>query len=183
MTLEEAIEYVRESFASYNRESSSLKTLQRSLFEDSTACSVTLPRAGTMRSGSLCVLPTLEHRTCESGCLSWPTPTVCGNHNSKGASKRSGDGLSTASKRWATPTVNGASTNSSAPPSQRKRRCKGVAVEAGASRELPLNPAWVDCLMGFPEGWTDPGPQHKAKPNTSGNRRVSRRARADESND
>jgi len=100
---------------------------------------------------------------------------------SQGASKKSGDGLATAAKHWATPTVNGASTNSSAPPSQRKRRCKGTAVEAGASRELPLNPAWVECLMGFPEGWTAAGPQRKAKPSTRGNRRASRKARADES--
>ena len=128
-----------------------VKTSQRLLFADSIACSVTLPRAGTMRSGFLCALPMLERRICESDCSSWPTPTVCGNYNSKGASKKSGDGLATAAKHWATPTVNGASTNNSAPPSQRKRRCKGTAVEAGANRELPLNPAWVECLMGFPE--------------------------------
>ena len=33
----------------------------------------------------------------------WPTPTVCGNHNRKGASKTSGDGLATAVAMWPTP--------------------------------------------------------------------------------
>jgi hypothetical protein len=33
----------------------------------------------------------------------WATPNVCGNHNRKGASKTSGDGLSTQVKNWATP--------------------------------------------------------------------------------
>ena len=33
----------------------------------------------------------------------WPTPSVCGNHNRKGMSATSGDGLSTAVKNWATP--------------------------------------------------------------------------------
>jgi hypothetical protein len=39
----------------------------------------------------------------ESGL--WPTPTVCGNYNRKGASKTSGDGLATAVAKWPTPTV------------------------------------------------------------------------------
>lgn len=39
----------------------------------------------------------------ESGL--WPTPTVCGNYNRKGASKNSGDGLATAVKKWPTPTA------------------------------------------------------------------------------
>jgi len=33
----------------------------------------------------------------------WATPNICGNHNRKGASKTSGDGLSTQVKNWATP--------------------------------------------------------------------------------
>jgi hypothetical protein len=36
----------------------------------------------------------------------WPTPTVCGNYNRKGASKTSGDGLATAVKKWPTPLAN-----------------------------------------------------------------------------
>ena len=47
----------------------------------------------------------------------WPTPTVCGNYNKTGASKKSGNGLATA--------VGG-----------------------------PLNPNWVEWLMGWPIGHT-----------------------------
>ena len=35
----------------------------------------------------------------------WPTPTVCGNHNRKGASPDSGDGLATAVRNYPTPTT------------------------------------------------------------------------------
>ena len=35
----------------------------------------------------------------------WPTPSVMGNYNRKGASKHSGDGLATAVKSWPTPRV------------------------------------------------------------------------------
>ena len=44
-----------------------------------------------------------EHLTRENESSSWATPNVCGNHNRKGASKTSGDGLSTQAKNWATP--------------------------------------------------------------------------------
>jgi hypothetical protein len=36
----------------------------------------------------------------------WPTPTVNGNHNQKGLSEKSGDGLATAVKLWPTPHAN-----------------------------------------------------------------------------
>ena len=47
----------------------------------------------------------LAHLTNASESLSWATPNICGNHNRKGASKTSGDGLSTQVKNWSTPTV------------------------------------------------------------------------------
>ncbi len=37
----------------------------------------------------------------------WPTPTVCGNHNRKGASASSGDGLATQVKLFPTPVADG----------------------------------------------------------------------------
>jgi DNA (cytosine-5)-methyltransferase 1 len=61
----------------------------------------------------------------------WPTPTVNGNHNRKGSSKESGDGLATAVK-----SVGGTSTQ-----------------QIG-----PLNPPWVAWLMGWPIGWTESKP-------------------------
>ena len=66
--------------------------------------SKTWPRAGTMRDGKLYQLPRWEHRISETDSGLWPTPTVHGNYNRKGASKTSGDGLATAVKLWPTPT-------------------------------------------------------------------------------
>ena len=42
----------------------------------------------------------------------WPTPTVHGNYNRKGVSKKSGDGLATAVKLWPTPTQDSATSRS-----------------------------------------------------------------------
>jgi hypothetical protein len=47
---------------------------------------------------------TSERRTCDGECSLWPTSTVCGNHNRKGASKNSGTGLATAAL-YPTPTA------------------------------------------------------------------------------
>ena len=134
----------RESLASFDRATLSWRTSQRCLSGDWTPFSGRLPSSGMMRSGQLYELPTLAPRTDESDCLSWPTPTVCGNYNRKGASPTSGDGLDT-------------------------------AVKACGSQGR-LNPEWVECLMGFPIGWTD-GLPTEAKPNKSGSHR-GRSARA-----
>ena len=61
---------------------------------------------------------------CLAALVKWPTPTVCGNHNRKGCSPTSGDGLAVAVS---------------------KEECSGG----------PLNPTWVEWLMGWPIGWTD----------------------------
>ena len=76
----------------------------------------------------------------------WPTPSVNGNHNRRGLSEHSGDGLATAVKLWPTP----------------HRNCSNGAGEHGDGGKNiqtavngTLNPAWVECLQGFPLGWTD----------------------------
>lgn len=93
--------------------------------------------------------PALEPASerCE-GSL-WPTPSVHGNYNRRGLSESSGDGLATAVKLWATPS---------------SADCKG-SHGGGQGRSLrtdiyntgggQLSPAWVECLMNFPLGWTD----------------------------
>jgi hypothetical protein len=78
-----------------------------------------------------------------------PTPTVGGNYNRKGLSPQSGDGLATAVKRMPTPTVQDAKNNGA--PSQMERNTKPLNAEVGG----PLNPTWVEWLMGWPIGWTD----------------------------
>lgn len=79
----------------------------------------------------------------------WPTPTVCGNYNRKGASATSNDGLATAVKKWPTSTAQDAKNNGA--PSQLERNTKPLNAEVGG----PLNPPWVEWLMGWPLGWTD----------------------------
>lgn len=83
-------------FAKYDHEASLWKTAQLSLFVDSDEFSETWPRWGLMLDGVSYLLPTAVHSICESESGLWPTPTVCGNHNRKGASPTSGDGLATA---------------------------------------------------------------------------------------
>jgi len=91
-----------------------------------------------------------------SARTTWPTPTVCGNHNRKGASPTSGDGLATAVKKWPTPTAvtntGGAALCKWGGSGSREMLKKIVTPEElnGA-----LNPTWVEWLMGWPLGWTD----------------------------
>lgn len=94
-----------------------------------------------MRDGACTALETLALRTGESEFLSWPTPRSSPNEN-----------------RTTKPT-----------PSQEMGR-HGLYLAGEVNRHEPdapyrqgeggnLNPVWVGCLMGFPMGWTDVGPQ------------------------
>lgn len=110
----------------------------------------------------------------------WPTPSVCGNYNRKGASKTSGDGLATAvNKLWPTPCANKISGYRSEGygkclpqavneqikegklwPTPREFMYKDSVIDRGKSNigEVvggPLNPDWVEILMGLPIGYTD----------------------------
>lgn len=84
-------------FARLSPDGSEWRTPQCSLLEDSESFSETWPRSGSMRSGTCYPRPTLAPSICVSGSGSLlPTPTVCGNYNARGASKKAGDGLATA---------------------------------------------------------------------------------------
>ncbi|MFH1485981.1 MAG: DNA cytosine methyltransferase [Chloroflexota bacterium] len=86
----------------------------------------------------------------------WPTPTVHGNYNRRGASESSGDGLATAVKMYPTPTA-------------RDYKGEGFPGQLGTVAKMwrtpsatvvdqvggQLNPEFVGWLMGFPIGWTD----------------------------
>jgi hypothetical protein len=86
----------------------------------------------------------------------WPTPTIKGNHNKKGLSAKSEDGLATAVKMWPTPTSRDWKDGSA-------QACRNVPSNGLLGREVfrdgtssggSLNPAWVEFLMGLPTGWT-----------------------------
>jgi hypothetical protein len=116
-----------------------------------------------------------------------PTPTVCGNYNRKGSSKTSGDGLATFVAKWPTPTksdgtggpgcsgrMGGANlrtavktyptptrqdAKNNGSPSQQERNTKPLNAEVGG----PLNPEWVEWLMGWPIGHTELASSETAK--------------------
>ena len=167
--------------AKFDPDSCSWKTAQCSFLEDSTECLETLPRSGMTRDGLLWELPMLERRTSETDSGFWPTPTVNGNYNKKGLSPTSGDGLATAvmKRMWPTPTMQGLNGGSNSRSAAMKRgywptpqasdnRNRGTKetpaiarrMEAGKQVMLsmcmdgPLNPNWVEWLMGWPIGHT-----------------------------
>lgn len=82
----------------------------------------------------------------------WPTPTVCGNHNRKGASATSGDGLATAVNMWPTPQASDISARKAS--AAWKGDDLPLRVHA-AGTPGALNPMWVEWLMGWPIGHTD----------------------------
>lgn len=89
-----------------------------------------------------------SNRGLAASAAMWPTPTVCGNYNRKGASKTSGDGLATAVAKWRTPnTVDSKGGTRKAGTDSQVQLCHQV----GGS----LNPEWVEWLMNWPIGWTD----------------------------
>jgi len=96
----------------------------------------------------------------------WPTPTVCGNHNRKGASATSGDGLATAVRTWPTPIARDCRTVRGG---ARMKNSLGteplitqVAIAEGRT-DGALNPQWVEWLMGWPIGHTDLKPSATAR--------------------
>jgi len=119
----------------FDRVMFSWKTAHCLFQEDLPWSSVILPTWGMMRAGECWERNTLGLPTNDTDSGLWPTPTVTGNYNRKGASKNSGDGLATAVKNRPTPTCHDR---------------KGKMVVGGT-----LNPLWVEWLMGWPVGWTD----------------------------
>jgi hypothetical protein len=85
-----------------------------------------------------------------SARTTWPTPTVCGNYNRKGASATSGDGLATAVLKVATPTARDWPSGKASQATHDKNS-RPLSEQIGGS----LNPTWVEWLMGWPLGWTD----------------------------
>jgi len=135
----------RESFAKYDPTTHSLKTVQCSLLEDSTAYSVTLPRWGSMQSGELSERTTSAHLIGGTGSGSWlATPTATANQLFPSMMKHPG------CRAWIpTPTAHNAKEDGY--PSEHNRNTPTLAAQAGGK----LNPTWVEWLMGWPLGWTD----------------------------
>lgn len=142
---------------------SSWKTAQHSLLGGWVEFSQTWPRWGLMRNGECWERPTLAHRTNGSASGSWPTPTVCGNYNRKGASATSGDGLATAVNQRTWPTATATSYkgwsrnhNRAHTDDRLDYTVEREAYQLGQQTPpMRLNPDWVEWLMGWPIGHTD----------------------------
>lgn len=96
----------------------------------------------------------------------WPTPTVHGNYNRKGASEKSGDGLATAVMRWPTPNAGDYRAGMSNAPNREQSslpRTVGIVEGVSSGRRGGLNPTWVEWLMGWPLRWTASEPLETAK--------------------
>ena len=81
----------------------------------------------------------------------FPTPSVCGNHNRKGASETSGDGLATIVNRYPTPSAN---EDAAGTPNGKMQKMLGNCEVVRNSGTGTLNPEWVELLMGWCPGWT-----------------------------
>lgn len=131
-----------ESSVRYSLGLSSWKTHLCLWEEDLPWCSVTLPKWGMTRSGSVYQHPTAERPTSVTGyglwrAKSWPTPVAS---MSKGSSPAS-------------------LTRKSGADRSNDRLDHAVMASDGGQ----LNPTWVEWLMGWPIGWTDLKPLEMAK--------------------
>ena len=145
----------RVSLAKYDPASSSWKMSQTLLFEDSDASLGTFARSGTMRSGKLYQRKTPVRRISESDSSSsqrFATPARKGNQLAPSMlAKHPG----CAAILWPTPR-----TQITRPVLIRTggHRCNLEEVMGERHPDTvggTLNPAWVEWLMGFPEGWLD----------------------------
>jgi hypothetical protein len=147
--------------AKFDQDSYSWKTAQCSFIEESGESLVTFPVSGMTRNGLLWELPMLAHRTSATERGLWRTPDTGGGGMQKQLSqgkthRASGHSIQIRlqdqvnnPKLWPTPV-------------QRMYKDKGYPSEYGrneiplaAQVGGPLNPDWVEWLMGWPIGWTD----------------------------
>nr|WP_230678866.1 hypothetical protein [Hymenobacter properus] len=92
-----------------------------------------------------------------------PTPTVNGNNNRRGSSKKAGDGLTTAARNMLpTPCAQDAK-NATCPASQATRDTLPGEIHRQTGGGL-LNPRFVAQMMGFPPDWCEL-PQTKERQN------------------
>jgi hypothetical protein len=147
--------------AKFDPDSYSWKTAQCSFIEESGECLETFPVSGMTRNGLLWVHTTLGRRTkgIERGL--WRTPDTGGggtsgllkqgqNHRKNGQpiQIRLVDQVNNP-RLWPTPVSR--MHKDRGYPSEYGRNEIPLAAQVGG----PLNPEWVEWLMGWPPGWTD----------------------------
>lgn len=144
-------------YASFDLPTSFWKTAQGSLFADTQQLlPLAWPTWATWGPTGCWARPTAELPTAESDSGLWPTPVADDTGSRKAKYAQGGTPLSLAVKLYPTPTAG-------------NDKSGGYLAEWGGSgarktmSELvppeemfgPLNPEWVEWLMGWPIGWTD----------------------------
>lgn len=148
-------------FAQYDRSTHSLKTAQRLLFADSTECSVTLPRSGSMRNGRLFQRPMSERRIGANASgfsriadASARFGLACSAAMSSITISLVNTAAQTAKAKGLIPTLTASDWKTASKPGQRRGQLTDPAmgvIPAGGK----LNPAFAEWLMGWPIGWTE----------------------------
>lgn len=134
----------RASFASFDRATSSWKTSQILLFEDSTSSSVIWPLAGTMRNGQAFERLTLELPTNRVGVSSsWPTPCTT-------------DAKDAARSTTTTGIMHAGTTLTDAVRAFYGPHPPMPLTKAGfrGAESVVVVPEFVEALMGLPRDWT-----------------------------
>jgi hypothetical protein len=142
----------RGSFAKFAPDSSTWKTAQCSLLEGSDEFSQIWPRWGLMADGECYqqkeVAPIID--ASEFGL--WPTPTASDTGARKKRYAQGGMPLSLAARTYPTPTANDAIKRGDLRHYPQYLVGAAQLLDSDAS---PLNPDWVEWLMGWPFRWTD----------------------------
>jgi hypothetical protein len=153
-----------ESSVRYDPFSASWKIRQCSLLGDSDEFSETWPAWGTMRNGECWARQMWERRTKETEYGLWPTPNVPNGGRSvahvtdwRGKSayfngKKVQVGLEAAVKMYPIPAARDYRSPNKKPYSERGGGKKGEQLPNAIGG--PLNPPWVEWLMGWQIGWT-----------------------------
>ena len=151
-----------ESFATWNRATSSWKTPQYSLLEGLDEFSETWPRWGMMRDGE-CLEQTMSVRlTNETGCGLCPTPDTCAGGTGPSQMKRNQPRLQDAVKfatpcarDWKEQTLSMSLAKAHGNTEKSRQLPRQLSAECPELHGGQLNPTWVEWLMGWPLGWTD----------------------------
>ena len=117
------------------------------------------PASGSLRSGTCSPRKRRARLIAARGSSFLPTLTVKGNHNKKGLSERSGDGLATAIAKILEETGGRLPTLTARDwriPGPASLESKSPCLNARAGG--PLNPRWCEAFMGFETGWTESEP-------------------------
>ena len=145
-----------ELLARFDHSSLSWKTSQLCLIEGLATFSEIWPRSGMMRSGIAYQLRPLVPLINGIGCGLWPTPNAGAGRGGPDFAHRKrvkSISLQTAVQIWPTPAARDYRYPNKKPYSERGGGKQGEQLPNAVGG--PLNPTWVEWLMGFPLGWTD----------------------------